>query len=157
MRNPQAAFQLLGALDTVDKFFEHVADDVKWTMVGLHPLAGEYHNKRDFLGGTLEQVRSRSGGLGFDLKQLYGTDSEVVVVMEGVATAGDGEPDDPFYVWLCRFEDDVIVEVQTYVDTRVATGIVDRVPGARTAEPQLSAEDQAEARRTRVPVPLHRP
>ncbi|MGW8328771.1 nuclear transport factor 2 family protein [Streptomyces sp. NPDC055897] len=148
-------FELLGELDTVDKFFEHVADDVKWTMVGRHPLAGEYQNKRDFLDGTLEQVRSRSDGLRFDLKQMYGSDAEVIVVMEGVATASDGEAYDPFYVWLCRFEGDVIVEVQAYVDTRVVTGLIDRVPGAETGASQLSAEDQAEAARVCVPGPLH--
>ncbi|MFC8127453.1 nuclear transport factor 2 family protein [Streptomyces sp. NPDC057302] len=147
-------FQLLGELDTVDKFFEQVSDDVKWTMVGRHPLAGAYQNKRDFLDGTLEQIRARSGGLRFDLKQMYGTESEVVVVMEGIATATDGEPYDPFYVWLCRFEDDTIVEVQAYVDTRVVTGIIDRVPVA--GEPHTSAAEQAEARATRVPGPLHR-
>ncbi|MEU6120400.1 hypothetical protein [Streptomyces sp. NPDC047123] len=147
-------FQLLGELDTVDKFFEQVSDDVKWTMVGRHPLAGAYQNKRDFLDGTLEQIRARSGGLRFDLKQMYGTDSEVIVVMDGIATATDGEPYDPFYVWLCRFEGDTIVEVQAYVDTRVVTGIIDRVPVA--GEPPTSAAAQAEARRTRVPGPLHR-
>ncbi|MGW5733222.1 MULTISPECIES: nuclear transport factor 2 family protein [Streptomyces] len=146
-------FQLLGELDTVDKFFEQVSDDVKWTMVGRHPLAGVYQNKRDFLDGTLEQIRARSGGLRFDLKQMYGTDSEVIVVMQGIATATDGEPYDPFYVWLCRFQDDTIVEVQAYVDTRVVTGIIDRV--AVAGEAPGSAVAQAEARKTPVPGPLH--
>ena len=29
-------------------FFEHVADDVDWTVMGTHPLAGHYCSKRAF-------------------------------------------------------------------------------------------------------------
>ncbi|MFD7536317.1 nuclear transport factor 2 family protein [Streptomyces sp. NPDC059819] len=147
-------FELLGELATVDSFFGHVSDDVQWTMVGRHPLAGKYRNKKDFLDGTLEQVRSRSGGLCFRLKQMYGTSSFVTVVMEGVATATDGRPYDPFYVWLCRFEGDTIVEVQAYVDTMVVTDLIDRVPSGDETAKEAPANAQAEARRTAVPGPL---
>ncbi len=147
-------FELLGNLETVDTFFDSVSEDVEWTLVGRHPLAGEFRNKREFLDGTLEQIRARSGGLRFDLKQMYGTSDVVVVVMEGVATATDGEPYDPFYIWICRFEGDVIVEVQAYVDTRVVTGIIERVLPAGGSGSGPSAAEQAEARSTRVPGPL---
>ena len=30
------------------KFFEHVADDVDWTVEGTHPLAGHYRSKAEF-------------------------------------------------------------------------------------------------------------
>jgi ketosteroid isomerase-like protein len=35
-----------------EAFFEHVADDVNWTVMGTHPLAGTYHTKADFLAHT---------------------------------------------------------------------------------------------------------
>ena len=39
-------------------FFEHVADDVNWTVMGTHPLAGTYHTKADFLARTRTAVIS---------------------------------------------------------------------------------------------------
>ncbi|MER5889583.1 hypothetical protein ABT160_37650 [Streptomyces sp. NPDC001941] len=154
-------FELLGDLSTVDKFFsDFVSDSVKWTMVGRHPLAGHYQNKREFLDGTLEQVRARSGGLSFDLKAMYGTAEQTIVIMQGVASANDGNAYDPFYVWLCRFDEDKIVEVQAYVDTHVVTDLIHRVPSTREEPSPLTAAQQAESRRTAVPdalgsIPVH--
>src|SRR3712207_7294298 len=37
-------------------FFEHVADDVNWTVMGTHPLAGTYHTKADFLAHTFARL-----------------------------------------------------------------------------------------------------
>ena len=31
-------------------FFAHVADDVDWTVLGTHPLAGHYHSKAAYAG-----------------------------------------------------------------------------------------------------------
>jgi ketosteroid isomerase-like protein len=31
-------------------FFAHVADDVDWTVMGTHPLAGQYHSKAAYAG-----------------------------------------------------------------------------------------------------------
>jgi len=33
-------------------FFTHVADDVDWTVMGTHPLAGHYKSKADFTAAT---------------------------------------------------------------------------------------------------------
>src|SRR5215212_4057770 len=37
-------------------FFEHVADDVNWTVMGTHPLAGTYQTKADFLAHTFARL-----------------------------------------------------------------------------------------------------
>jgi uncharacterized protein len=39
-----------------DVFFEPVADDVNWTVMGTHPLAGTYHTKADFLAHTFARL-----------------------------------------------------------------------------------------------------
>ena len=33
-------------------FFDRVVDDVHWTVMGTHPLAGVYNSKADFLNHT---------------------------------------------------------------------------------------------------------
>jgi ketosteroid isomerase-like protein len=37
-------------------FFHHVAPNVSWTMMGTHPLAGEYHNITIFAVDALERL-----------------------------------------------------------------------------------------------------
>ena len=39
-----------------DAFFDHVAEDVDWTVMGTHPLAGTYHTKADFLVHTFGRL-----------------------------------------------------------------------------------------------------
>ena len=47
-------------------FFEHVADNVDWTVMGTHPLAGHYDSKKAFIEGTfakLDQVLPKGAQL----------------------------------------------------------------------------------------------
>jgi ketosteroid isomerase-like protein len=37
-------------------FFEHVADDVDWPVMGTHPLDGHYLSKRAFREGTFAKL-----------------------------------------------------------------------------------------------------
>jgi ketosteroid isomerase-like protein len=37
-------------------FFAHVADDVDWTVMGTHPLAGHYAGKQAFIAGTFAKL-----------------------------------------------------------------------------------------------------
>ena len=37
-------------------FFEHVTDDVDWTVMGTHPLAGRYRSKKSFIAGTFAKL-----------------------------------------------------------------------------------------------------
>lgn len=37
-------------------FFDHVADDVDWTVQGTHPLAGHYRGNAAFLAGTFAKL-----------------------------------------------------------------------------------------------------
>lgn len=39
-------------------FFSRVAPDVNWTMMGTHPLAGQYHNRTIFIADTLERLKN---------------------------------------------------------------------------------------------------
>ena len=39
-----------------EAFFAQVAPDVDWTVMGTHPLAGEYHNRTIFIADTLERL-----------------------------------------------------------------------------------------------------
>ena len=40
-------------------FFAHVADDVDWTVMGTHPLAGNYRSKAAFIAGTFTKLNEK--------------------------------------------------------------------------------------------------
>ena len=52
----EALFRLLERPETAPAFFERVADDVTWTVMGTHPLAGTYTSKADFIVATFERL-----------------------------------------------------------------------------------------------------
>ena len=39
-----------------DAFFEHVAEDVDWTVMGTHPLAGRYASRSAFKAGPFSKL-----------------------------------------------------------------------------------------------------
>lgn len=97
--------------------FDHVADDVHWTVTGKNPLSGEYRSKRDFLDATYERlaavlkepVRPR-------VRRITAEDDLAVVEWHGHATSIDDRPYDNDYCWVIRVAGDRIVEVTAYLD-----------------------------------------
>ena len=99
-------------------FFEHVADDVDWTVMGTHPLAGHYTSKAAFQAGTfakLGQVLKEGAQLTVD--HLLVKDDEAVVELNSGATARNGMRFDNRYCWVVYFHDRVIVRVRAYLDS----------------------------------------
>jgi ketosteroid isomerase-like protein len=101
-----------------DAFFAHVADDVDWTVMGTHPLAGHYPSK----GAFKEATFSKLGKVLPDGAQLRVTDVTIagdmaVVELASDATARNGMRFDNHYCWVTRFDGDTIVEVRAYLDS----------------------------------------
>jgi ketosteroid isomerase-like protein len=72
-------------------FFEHVVDDVDWTVMGTHPLAGHYLSKKAFIEGTfakLAQVLPQGAEL--RAEHLIVKDDQAVVELHSLATAKNG-------------------------------------------------------------------
>ena len=55
---PDRVREIFKGLDNGDgaDFFKHVADDVDWTVMGTHPLAGHYRSKRAFQEATFSKL-----------------------------------------------------------------------------------------------------
>ena len=69
-------------------FFERVADDVDWTVMGTHPLAGHYASKKAFVEGTfakLSQVLPK--GTQLHVVDLIVKGDQAVVELHSLATA----------------------------------------------------------------------
>ena len=99
-------------------FFEQVADDVDWTVMGTHPLAGHYHSKKDFIAGTFAKLgQVLPQGAQLQVEHLMVKDDEAVVELHSFATAKNGMRFDNRYCWVVYFHDGIIRRVRAYLDS----------------------------------------
>jgi uncharacterized protein len=110
-------------------FFEHVADDVDWIVMGTHPLAGHYRSKRDFIAGTFDQLaRVLPQGAQLQVENLIVKDDQAVVELHSLATAKNGMRFDNRYCWVVYFQNGVIVRIRAYLDSAMVTRLFDENP-----------------------------
>jgi ketosteroid isomerase-like protein len=109
-----------------DLFFARVADDVSWTVMGTHPLAGEYHSKADFFAGTFARLNKvlREGVL-LRVTHLIVHEDWAVVELEALSTALNGKPFANRYCWVCRLAGETIVEVRAYLDSALVAQLLE--------------------------------
>lgn len=109
-----------------DAFFEHVADNVSWTVLGTHPLAGRYTSKQEFRNATFTRLAQLfDGGLPlFTRSVLVDGDRAAVELYSRVTTRG-GLPFNNEYCWICRFEGEQIVEVRAYLDSALVATVLE--------------------------------
>ena len=101
-----------------DDFFKSVADDVDWTVMGTHPLAGHYHSKKDFIAGTFAKLAEvLPQGAELEIEHLMVKDDQAVVELHSLATAKNGMRFDNWYCWVVDFRNEVIVRVRAYLDS----------------------------------------
>jgi len=113
-----------------DQFFEHVADNVDWTVQGTHPLAGHYTSKQDFISHTFARLNKiLPGGTQLQVQNILIDENWVVVELQSLATAKNGMRFNNHYCWVMRFEDKTIVEVRAYLDSALVKQVIDENNG----------------------------
>ena len=99
-------------------FFKHVANDVDWTVMGTHPLAGHYAGKQAFIAGTFAKLeRVLPQGAQLNVESVLAHHDKAVVELRSMAIAKNGMRFDNRYCWVVYFQDDVIVRVRAYLDS----------------------------------------
>ena len=99
-------------------FFAHVADDVDWTVMGTHPLAGHYKSKADLTAATFAKLgKVLPGGAQLQVNDLFIAGDVAIVELHSKATAKNGFRFDNHYCWVCYFNDDKITRVRAYLDS----------------------------------------
>jgi uncharacterized protein len=110
-------------------FFDRVADDVDWTVMGTHPLAGHYLSKRAFIAGTFTKLgHVLPNGAQLRMEHLIVKDNQAVVELHSFATATNGMRFDNRYCWVVYFRDEVIVRVRAYLDSAMVTRLFEENP-----------------------------
>jgi ketosteroid isomerase-like protein len=101
-----------------DAFFAHVADDVDWTVMGTHPLAGHYKSKTEFTAGTFAKLgKVLPDGAQLHVDGLFIDGDVAIVELHSKATAKNGFRFDNHYCWVCYFRNDKIIRVRAYLDS----------------------------------------
>ena len=112
-----------------DAFFSHVADDVDWTVMGTHPLAGRYASKTAFRAGTMSKLgKVLLGGAQLRVTHVFVAGDTAVVELESGATANNGMRFDNHYCWVVRFDGAVIVEVRAYLNSALVAELFRQNP-----------------------------
>jgi uncharacterized protein len=107
-------------------FFDNVADNVHWTVMGTHPLAGMYKRKEDFLKNTFERLdKVLKRGVIIKVDHTFVSGNIAVVEMSSTSTALNGKPFPNTYCWVVRFVDGMITEVRAYVDSFLVKQLID--------------------------------
>ena len=109
-----------------EAFFEHVADDVSWTVMGTHPLAGNYRTKADFLTHTFARLdKILKEGVVLRVTNILIAGDSAAVEMESLSTALNGKPFDNRYCWIVYFSNGTIVVVRAYLDSALTQRLID--------------------------------
>ncbi|QNI34911.1 nuclear transport factor 2 family protein [Alloacidobacterium dinghuense] len=99
-------------------FFEHVADNVDWIVMGTHPLAGHYLSKKAFIEGTFAKLgQVLPNGAQLHTENVIVEGDQAVVELHSLATARNGMRFDNRYCWVVYFQDGLIVRVRAYLDS----------------------------------------
>ncbi|MGA2998578.1 nuclear transport factor 2 family protein [Bradyrhizobium sp.] len=128
---PDHVREIFRGLETGDggAFFEHVAGDVDWTVMGTHPLAGHYLSKRAFQEATFGKLgKVLPKGAQLHVTNLIVASNVAVVELVSDAIARNGMRFDNHYCWVVRFEGDRIVEVRAYLDSALVAELFRQNP-----------------------------
>ena len=122
-----------------DAFFEHVADDVNWTVMGTHPLAGTYHTKVDFLSHTFARLNKiLKEGVVLRVTNIMVDGDSAAVEMESLSTALNGKAFDNRYCWIVRFSEGTIVKVRAYLDSALVQRLIEENEYSASQQEQKS-------------------
>ena len=99
------------------QLFDHVAEDVHWTITGNNPLSGEYRNKSEFIEATYERLATvLKEPVRPHVRRIIAEGDLAVVEWHGHAISIIDRPYDNDYCWVIRVAGNRIVEVTAYLD-----------------------------------------
>src|SRR3954471_17530215 len=84
-------------------FFEIVADDVTWTVIGSTGISGTYQGKQAFLHGAVGPIHDAlRGPIDARVQNVFEDGDHVILQWTGRSTMRSGQPYDQVYCWVMR-------------------------------------------------------
>ena len=110
-------------------FFQNVAENVAWTVMGTHPLAGHYLSKKAFIDATFAKLgQVLPNGAQLHTENVIVEGDQAVVELHSLATAKNGMRFDNRYCWVVAFQDGLIARVRAYLDSALVARLFEENP-----------------------------
>jgi uncharacterized protein (TIGR02246 family) len=105
-------------------FFNLLADDVRWTVIGSTPVSRTYTSKRAFQEGAVQPLGTKlATAIQPTVRDVIAEGDKVALQWEGRATAKNGTIYHQTYCWVMRFEGGKVREGTAYLDTELISQI----------------------------------
>ena len=110
-----------------DKFMDRLVDDIHWTVMGSHPLAGEFHNKADYFAGALNRLsRVLTKTVSLDVVAIYVDGMTAIVELKSALISKNGMPYNNSYCWILKFNDDKqVTSIKAYLDSALLKEVIE--------------------------------
>ncbi|WP_432798809.1 nuclear transport factor 2 family protein [Poriferisphaera sp. WC338] len=110
-------FHRLEHSDT-DAFFQHIHENVEWTVMGAHTFAGTYQGRDSFRNGNYVPLNKdlRDGAI-IHVNHIFIDDDTAIVEFRSLPTDYKNKTVANTYCWVLTFDQDhLITKVRAYVD-----------------------------------------
>jgi ketosteroid isomerase-like protein len=112
-------------------FFELVAEDVRWTVIGTTAASGVFESKQALIDGAFGPLLKRlDGPLVTRLIDVAADGDKVFLQFEGAGVTTDGIEYQQVYCFAMRMNERRIVEITAYLDTELLARVLPKGPGA---------------------------
>lgn len=106
-------------------FFDLIADDVRWTVIGSTSVSGVYDSKQGLIDGAFGPLLDRfEGPLVTTFGDLGVDGDKVYLEFTSLAVTTDGITYDQAYCWAMKMRDGRIVEITAYLDTELLARVL---------------------------------
>ncbi len=105
-------------------FWDLVADDVRWTVIGSTDISGTFQSKQAFFdNATSKLVSGLDGPLLGSVRNVLADGDHVVVQWESSAPTKNGGRYEQTYCWVLGLEDGRVVDTVAYLDTEMVSSV----------------------------------
>lgn len=110
-----------------DAFFAAVHEDVAWTVMGTHPLAGHYIGKADLFerafGRLLNVLRN---GVAMSVHDVFVDGPVAIAELRSSGIALNGRRYNSQYCWIMRFDSEGrICKLTAYLDSALVNAVLE--------------------------------
>ena len=105
-------------------FFNLLADDATWTVMGSCPISGTYVGRRQLVENALKPQRAKLTGPPTPVvKNMIAEGNTVVIQWMGRGTTRTGQPYNNTYCYVVQLENGKITRGTAYLDTELVRSI----------------------------------
>ena len=103
-------------------FFNLLAPDVRWTVIGSTPVSRTYDSRDAFVEGAVKPLTGKlAGPIVPTVRDVIAEGDKVVLQWEGRSSGKNGTIYHQTYCWVMRLEGGKVREGTAYLDTELIT------------------------------------